>query len=229
MAHPMLKVAYQRGRDAAIEELPEDEHVQVKEAFSWRSAWQTARGVFDPSRLARVGEAFSPGGNIRGAIRGAAQEGARLTEQAGRNANLMAMAGKTGLGAGIGALAADEGQRGRGALIGAIGGLGAHAGMRYGGGAAIAKRMKGLGARAGARMQKGKLDPSQVQAWTRQQLSQGTPMHGQIRNRIGQALLGVGGGVGATAAASKALEPTVDPYDQYTQVAGFQPNYRLAP
>jgi len=231
MSHPMLKVAYQRGRASAVAELPAAEHAMVKEAISWRGAMQTARGMLNPASLVQTGaKAVRPAapGGAGAALRGAAREGMDLTGQALRNSNLMSMAGKTGLGAGIGAMASDEGQRGRGAIIGALGGLGAHAGMQYGGGAAIAKRMKGLGARAGSLVQKGKLDPGQVQAWAREQMRGGIAQHGQIRNRVGQALLGTAGGVGATAAAAQAAGPAPMQMQQPFQMSpGFRPNYRL--
>lgn len=130
-----------------------------------------------------------------------------------RNANIGAAVGMPAAGAGIGALAADEGEAGRGALLGGLAGLGGYAGLRAGGGKSLGQMYSRTKGRMAKEMfERGRhLEPGT--AW--QRMFSGaqraaapagyTSRTKNLKRLIGAGTLGAGGAVGAGLVANRFL------------------------
>jgi hypothetical protein len=228
----MLKEAYTRGLTQGIQnQHPEDaEDLQIiKEALDWRRA----ASVFNP--IKNVAQSILRPSQVAGVARSTGNRAINLAGQAARKRGLSAV-GQSGLarqavmsggGAGIGALASDEGNRGRGAMIGALGGLGLGMGANLGGLKSFGKTVASTGRKAARQVQRGTMAPGQVQKYMTQQLTQTPLKHRVARQMIGAGVLGAGGAAGATALGSKLLPQqqaqAPEQYGQYGQAMGLTP------
>jgi len=229
--HPLLKFAYQQGIERSVDACTSlEERGWVKEALDW-------------SRAATL---FNPFKNVAKSVASAALPAGRGVTAAGQKAALSGLgsralaqhATRTGVGAGIGAIAGGEGERGRGAMVGALAGLGMSAGARLGGAAARRKMLAGIGGKAARFAQQGKIAPNAaaIEQFVRQQATKGTWKHLNARQLMGSAALGTGGAVGTGMAANALIPRTPPPQNPYAQLfqqaSGFgaaRPRYYQAP
>lgn len=216
--HPLLKYAYQQGIEQS----------RVKEA----SGWSRAAAFMNPFKnvAKSVVETAGPvaGQSLGKWGRGLSTTLGQQASMKGLGRRALAQHGlRTGLGAGVGAVAGGEGERGRGAMIGALTGLGFGAGARLGGAGARKKMLAGIGGKASRLVQQGKLAPNttSVQQFVRQQATKGTWKHLNARQLMGSAALGTGAAVGTGVAANRLIPRAPEPQNPYAQlfrqVGGF--------
>lgn len=226
----MLKEAYFRGLEHAARISAEDgEDLQIiKEAFDWRRALS----VLDPVKnvAQRVLLPSQAAGMARSAGTKALTRAGRVAQKRGLAAvgqsALARQALLSGAGAGIGAAAGGEGNRGRGAMIGALGGLGLSAGAGAGGLKSFGKTVSVAGRRAARQVQRGALAPEGVHQFMKQQLTSGPMKHDVARQLIGAGLVGGAGATGATMLANRLIPQQQTqqlPTQMYGQALGLTP------
>lgn len=222
--HAMLKEAYSRGLEHAVQSSAEnaEDAYTIKEAVDWRRALS----VFDPVRNAAQ-RILSPS-QAAGMARAGGTRAVNLAGQVAKKRGLAA-AGQSalarhallsGAGAGVGALAGGEGNRGRGAVVGALGGLGLSAGAGAGGLKSFGNTISVAGRRAARQVQRGSLAPEGVHKFMQQQLTAGPLKHDVARQLIGAGVAGGAGATGATMLANKLIPHKLIPQQQQAQVYG---------
>lgn len=205
----MLKIAYERGLTQGVHSYhPDAEDLEViKEAFDWRRAISAFKPTVDAAR--------GVGRTVR--------SGSREVLRRASSSALGRQAALSGSGAGIGALASDEKNRGRGALIGALGGLGLGAGAHFGGLKSMNKTFKSLVQEGAKKSRGGQLSAKGIRKHVVNKMTSDPLKHETARQFLGAGVLGAGGAAGATAL-SKRLIPKEEPsFFSYGQAMGLTP------
>lgn len=200
--HEMLKEAYTRGLEASIRRESPNDVEFLKEAFDWRRALS----VFNPIATAARAAAAVP---LAAGGRWARRMVSPLAQQAAGGGVARSMLAQqallSGAGAGIGALTAGEGQRGRGAAIGALGGLGLGLGARMGGLKSMGKSIATIAGSGARKIHTGTLARGDLGKYIAKQMTSSPWKHQIARQALGAGVVGGAGALGATALASKLI------------------------